>query len=241
MSLYTTGEVAKLCNVSVRTVQYYDTRNILKPSTLSEGGRRLYSEDDIKRMKIICFLREMGIAINSIEELLKEENPASVISVLIEQQENLLREEIRERQEKYGLLGQMKKELKSIEHFSVESIGDIAYLVENKKRMRKLHIVMLVTGIPMSLLQWGAIFLGIATGIWWPLLVFVAVDVLYGIWISNYYFKKVVYICPDCHAVFKPKMKEVLWAKHTPTLRKLTCTSCGHKRFCIETYGTEEK
>ena len=72
-NLYTTGEVAKLCGVSVRTVQYYDTRNILIPSELSEGGRRLYSEEDVKRMKIICFLREAGISINNIEELLSEE------------------------------------------------------------------------------------------------------------------------------------------------------------------------
>ena len=51
MSKYTTGEIAKLCGVSVRTVQYYDSRNILIPSELSEGGRRLYSEQDLKRMK----------------------------------------------------------------------------------------------------------------------------------------------------------------------------------------------
>ena len=38
MSKYTTGEIAKLCGVSVRTVQYYDSRNILVPSELSEGG-----------------------------------------------------------------------------------------------------------------------------------------------------------------------------------------------------------
>ena len=29
MSNYTTGEMAKLCNVSVRTVQFYDTKGIL--------------------------------------------------------------------------------------------------------------------------------------------------------------------------------------------------------------------
>ena len=40
MSKYTTGEIAKLCGVSVRTVQYYDSRNILVPSELSEGGHK---------------------------------------------------------------------------------------------------------------------------------------------------------------------------------------------------------
>ena len=78
MSKYTTGELAKLCNVSVRTVQYYDTRNILVPSELSEGGRRLYSEDDLRRMKIICFLREAGISINDIGKVLSEDNTENV-------------------------------------------------------------------------------------------------------------------------------------------------------------------
>ena len=62
MSKYTTGEIAKLCGVTVRTVQYYDKRGILVPSELSEGGRRLYSEDDVKRMKVICFLRDLGLS-----------------------------------------------------------------------------------------------------------------------------------------------------------------------------------
>ncbi len=40
MSKYTTGEIAKLCGVSVRTVQYYDTRGILVPNEITDGGRR---------------------------------------------------------------------------------------------------------------------------------------------------------------------------------------------------------
>lgn len=239
--LYTTGEVAKLCGVSVRTVQYYDTRNILVPSELSEGGRRLYSEEDVKRMKVICFLRDAGISINNIEELLSEDAPDKVISILIEQQEKLLEEELKERQGKLNLLGQMKKELKSIEHFSVESIGDIAYAMENKKNMRKLHAILLISGIPIGILQWGSIIYGIATGIWWPVVVYLIAVVPYGFWISHYYFKRVAYICPECHAVFEPNFKEAFWANHTPTLRKLTCTCCGHKGFCIETYKKEEK
>ena len=94
MSKYTTGEIAKRCGVTVRTVQYYDTRGILIPSELTEGGRRLYSENDLKRMKIICFLRDLGLPIDSISKMLAEDDPGSVISLLLEQQENTLREEI---------------------------------------------------------------------------------------------------------------------------------------------------
>ena len=237
MSKYTTGEIAKLCGVSVRTVQYYDTRGILMPSELSEGGRRLYSENDLKRMKIICFLRDAGISINSIGELLSEENPGSVISVLLEQQEQLLREEVSERQAKLDLLDGMKRELKSVENFSVESIGDIAYAMENKKKMKQLHAILLITGIPIGIIQWTSIILWIVTGIWWPFALYVLIAIPYAVWISNFYFKRVVYICPQCHEVFMPNFKEAFWAKHTPTLRKLTCTCCGYKGFCVETYG----
>ena len=84
MAKYTTGEAAKLCGVTVRTVQYYDARDILKPSELSEGGRRLYSGADIRRLRIICFLREAGLSINSISDLLSESDPGSVINTLLD-------------------------------------------------------------------------------------------------------------------------------------------------------------
>ena len=104
MSKYTTGEIAKLCGVSVRTVQYYDERGILIPSELSEGGRRLYTNDDLKKMRIVCFLREVGLPIGSISALFAEKDPESIISVLLDQQEQTLREELSECQEKLDLI-----------------------------------------------------------------------------------------------------------------------------------------
>lgn len=241
MSTYTTGELAKLCNVSVRTVQYYDTRNILKPTALSEGGRRLYSEEDVKRMEIICFLRDAGISLSSIEELISGEEPEKVISILIEQQEKVLAQELEERQTKLELLTQMKKELKNIDRFSIDSISDIAYVVENKKKLQKMHAFLLITGLPISIYEWFAIIFGITTGNWWPMLGYVLIGIPYGVAISFYYFKRVGYICPNCHTLFRPRFKEAFFANHTPTLRKLTCTHCGHHGFCIETYGKEEE
>ena len=70
--------------------------------------------------------------------MLSEDDPGSVISVLLEQQEQALREEVmHERQEKLAILDGIKQELRGIDNFSVESIGDIAYAMENKKNMQK--------------------------------------------------------------------------------------------------------
>ena len=234
MSKYTTGEIANLCGVTVRTVQYYDTRGILVPTELSEGGRRLYSEDDLNRMKVICFLRDLGLPIDSISQMLSEDDPGSVISLLLEQQERALKKEIGERQEKLDKLEALRRALKSVETVSVESIGDIAYTMSNKKKLKKIHAILLITGIPISIFQWVSIILWITKGFWWLFVIWAVIAIPYAILMSRYYFRRVAYICPQCHTVFRPTFKEAFWAKHTPATRKLTCTSCGHHGFCVE-------
>lgn len=241
MSKYTTGEIARLCGVTVRTVQYYDTRNILVPSELSDGGRRLYSDDDLQRMRIICFLREAGLPISSIETLLNNEHPDRVIGVLLEEQEKAFREELSEKQKNLNMIEDIRHRLKDVEQFSVESIGDIATMITSKHKLRKIHRIMLSIGILLAILQLSSIILWIATGGWWLFLLWVVADILCGIFVSWYYFKNVAYICPECHKVFKPCFKEAFFANHTPMLRKLTCTSCGHKGWCVETCSEEVK
>ena len=241
MSKYTTGEIAKLCGVSVRTVQYYDSRNILVPSQLSEGGRRLYSEDDLKRMRIICFLREAGVPINSIRELLSEEHPEKVISILLDQQEQELREEIAQGQKKLRIVETIKRELKELPNFSVETIGDIAHIMKQKNQLIKMRWVMILMGIPVTALQWASIILWIAKGQWWLFVAWACVAISWGIAVSIYYYRHAAYICPECHEVFKPSFKEMFWAYHTPKMRRLTCPKCGHKGLCVEVYDDQSR
>ena len=99
---------------------------------------------------------------------------------------------------------------------------------------------MVLVGIPVTTLQWVSIILWITKGIWWLFLVWVAVGTVYGIWATNYYMKNVAYICPECHEVFQPKLKESFWAYHTPKMRRLTCPKCGRKGLCVEIYAEKE-
>ena len=83
MSQFSTGELAKAAEVSVRTVQYYDQRGILTPSEVTEGGRRIYHESDLERLQVICFLRDLDFSINQIKKLLQEENREQVLELLL--------------------------------------------------------------------------------------------------------------------------------------------------------------
>lgn len=241
MSKYTTGEIARLCGVSVRTVQYYDTRGVLVPCELSEGGRRLYSEDDLGKMKIICFLRELDVPLDSIAKLMREENSNEVISLILEEHEKALRTEISEKKEKLKMLSELNAIVKKAESISVESIGDVAHIMESKKQMKKLHLTLILASIPITVLEWASIILWITDGIWWPFLVYTVAAIPFGIWISRFYFKRVAYICPQCHEIFVPKFWEAFFANHTPTTRKLSCPHCSYKGFCVETYRKEQK
>lgn len=236
MSKYTTGEIAKLCGVSVRTVQYYDTRGILVPTELSEGGRRQYSDGDLQKMRIICFLRDLGLPIDSIAKLLKEKNSKTVISMLLSEQENELTREIESRKTQLNSLQQLKIGLRLTENFSFESIGDIAYIMSNKKQRRRVLLLMAVIGIMMDIIIIGGALLWALYGAWLAFAIGLPIAVALGIWISVYYYRRVAYICPECHAVFKPNFRQMFFARHTPNTRRLTCTSCGYKGFCVETY-----
>lgn len=237
MSKYTTGELAKLCGVTVRTVQYYDSRGILIPTELSEGGRRLYTDDDLRRLRIICFLRDMGLPIDAIAQLLAEEEPGRVVELLLEQQEQAVRQELARSQSRLEKLEALRRQVKQQPDFSVESIGDIAYLMERRTQLKRVHTAMLLAGIPMSLLEVTGIVLWIVTGVWWLFAVYLLLAVPFGILISRYYFRRVAYLCPQCHTVFRPVLKEAFFARHTPSARKLTCTCCGYHGFCVETIG----
>ena len=53
----TISQIAKLSGISVRTLQYYDEIGLLKPSSLSESGYRLYDEEALGKLQQILTLK----------------------------------------------------------------------------------------------------------------------------------------------------------------------------------------
>ena len=77
------GELAKKMKVSIRTLQYYDKEGLLKPSAISEGGRRLYSNKDIIKLHQILSFKYLGFSLGEIrDKLFSLDDPQEVINVL---------------------------------------------------------------------------------------------------------------------------------------------------------------
>ena len=239
MSQYTTGDMAKLCDISVRTVQFYDAKDLLKPSALTEGGRRLYSDDDLKKLRMICLLKSLGLSLDAIKGIMKSEAQGRVLALLLDEQLKQIDADMADMQKQREAIEVVQESISNTEVISVNSINDIEQIMNAKKKLRKVHGGMLIAGIIMDIIQIGTILLWALKGIWLPFVVGMPLVVLIGIFITRMYYRKTAYICPECGTVFRPKLRKFIFAKHTPKARKLECPNCRYMGYCVETYADE--
>ena len=66
---YTSGKFAKKAHVSIRTIRYYDQKNLLKPATHTKGGARLYTDQDFAKLQQILLLKYLGFSLSDIREM----------------------------------------------------------------------------------------------------------------------------------------------------------------------------
>lgn len=64
------GEVAERTGLSHRTIRYYEEMGLITPSGRTEGGFRLYADDDIDRLLLIKPMKPLGFTIEQIRDLL---------------------------------------------------------------------------------------------------------------------------------------------------------------------------
>ncbi len=68
---FTSGQLAKMAKVSVRTIRFYDTANILKPSIVNdETGARFYVREDFLKLEQILLYKYLGFSLDEIKELM---------------------------------------------------------------------------------------------------------------------------------------------------------------------------
>ena len=66
---YTVGDIAKFYNVSTDTVRLYEKKELLVPQVKSQKGYRIYTRSDVISFDYILKLRNLGIPLNDINEL----------------------------------------------------------------------------------------------------------------------------------------------------------------------------
>ena len=129
--LLTIGELAKEMNVTVRTLQYYDQENLLKPSARSEGGRRLYSSNDIVTLHQILSMKFLGFSLEKIRDnLFNLDSPAEVAQMLSLQRDSIV-EQIAALQEALDTIDALNDEIKQMDTVDFEKYADIIAMLRH--------------------------------------------------------------------------------------------------------------
>jgi MerR family transcriptional regulator, copper efflux regulator len=64
------GQVAERTGLSLRTIRFYEENGLVPPTSRTDGGFRLYSEDDVARLEVIKRMKPLGFSLDEMRELL---------------------------------------------------------------------------------------------------------------------------------------------------------------------------
>ncbi|MGM9441976.1 MerR family transcriptional regulator [Streptomyces murinus] len=78
--LLTIGELARATGLTVRTIRYWSDEGVLTPVTRSAGGYRLYDAPSVARLELIRTLRELGLGLDDVRQVLAGERTVAQVA-----------------------------------------------------------------------------------------------------------------------------------------------------------------
>lgn len=117
---YSIKGLAKLANISTRTLRYYDEIGLLKPLRINSSGYRIYGDKEIDILQQILFYKALELPLEKIKEIITSED-FDAKEALYTHKENILKKQ----EELRKLLINVEKTICSLE-------GGITMSVEEK-------------------------------------------------------------------------------------------------------------
>lgn len=138
--LYTTGEFAKMAGVTIRTIRYYDTKGILKPSHHNDAGHRLYTDKDFTKLKKILALKYLGLSLEEVmnTELNNFEKDDMVNSLKL--QKNIIKNKINHMKTVLNAIETAEVSIEKDENLDWNKTVDIIKILESEKELLQQYI-----------------------------------------------------------------------------------------------------
>ncbi|MBZ9607267.1 MerR family transcriptional regulator [Clostridium estertheticum] len=90
---FSTGEFAKLANISKQTLIFYDKKGIFSPEYKNNNNFRYYSLKQFDTLDLLITLRDIGLSLEDIKKYLDTRTPQNAINIL-EKENNSLKKQI---------------------------------------------------------------------------------------------------------------------------------------------------
>ncbi|MGE5283556.1 MAG: MerR family transcriptional regulator [Actinomycetota bacterium] len=109
---YAIGEISRLVDLSQRTIRYYEEIGLLHSVRRIENGKRVYTDDDVRRLKFINRLKVLGLSLAEMVELekiyRKQRNNREILPKLLD----ILDQRAAQIDERVAQLAALKKEIR---------------------------------------------------------------------------------------------------------------------------------
>ncbi|WP_433748070.1 MerR family transcriptional regulator [Falsibacillus pallidus] len=100
---YTIGQVAKMKDLSISQLRYYDNQGLLPFLKRTEKGDRVFDEDTLRFLELIICLKDTGMPIKEIKQFvdwsMSEDGNTPVRIEMMKQHEAAVQQQIRDTQE----------------------------------------------------------------------------------------------------------------------------------------------
>jgi DNA-binding transcriptional MerR regulator len=63
------GELSRSLGITTRTLRLYEQLGLIDPPQRTEGGIRYYTKEDIRRIKFVLKVKELGLSLKQMQEL----------------------------------------------------------------------------------------------------------------------------------------------------------------------------
>ncbi len=95
---YSSGDFARMAQVSVRTIRFYDKQNILKPSYVTPAGARFYTDSDFVKLQQILLLKYLGFSLEEIKGMTIDDADRHFLQNSLTMQKKLIEDKIEQMQ-----------------------------------------------------------------------------------------------------------------------------------------------
>lgn len=136
--MMTVKQVSELTGVSIRTLQYYDEINLLKPSDVTPSGYRLYDEASLEDLQQIMFFKELDFTLKDIKLILK--NPQFDRQKALTEQRILIKTKLDRMSNLLNLVDRLLKGEKDMS-FKEFDLSDYFTALEDFKQSHAVEII----------------------------------------------------------------------------------------------------
>lgn len=136
---YSSGEFARMAQVTLRTIRYYDSHNILKPSYVTKSGARFYTDEDFARLQQILLLKFLGFSLEDIRGMTIHDADYHFMADSLDIQGKLIRDRIEQLQLVENAIRETSLAIRTEHSINWSQMLDLIHLTSMEKSMKNQY------------------------------------------------------------------------------------------------------